>query len=270
MYSCEIPDRIKLMKIIRILFSIYYWIVFSLITLVMFIPATLAWLLSFWWDPLRRWNSRVSWVWARCYMLANPFWKLTIIGREKIDPTIPTLLVANHLSMWDIFVLFLLRKDFHWVSKRSNMLIPAIGQNMHYVRTILLDRDNPREILRMVKESVKRLEEGISLLIFPEGERSLTGRLQPFLGGSFMIAKRAHVRIQPVVIVNTFKLLPRLQWIFNPVVHLSATVLDPISKETVEQLSNEELSDLVYNAFLKALPADHRPAGDASSPVITS
>lgn len=252
------------MKALKILFSIYYWAAFALITIVMFIPAALAWLLSFWWDPLRRWNNRVSWVWARMYMLANPCWKLTITDREKINPDIPTLLVANHLSMWDIFVLFLLRKDFHWVSKRSNMLIPLIGQNMYFVRTILLDRDSPREILRMVKESVKRLEEGISLMIFPEGERSLSGRLQPFLGGAFMIAKRAKVRIQPVVITNTFKLLPRLQWIFNPIVHLHVSVLDPIPKETVELLGTEELSARVKDAFVKALPADHRPLEEIS------
>jgi len=111
----------------------------------------------------------------------------------------------------------------------------------------------------MVKASVKRLEEGISLIIFPEGERSPNGRLQPFLAGAFSIAKRAKVQIQPIVITGTYKVLPRFQMILNPVGHMTVTVLDPIPVETVTSLSTEELKDLAYQRIAANLPEDHLP-----------
>jgi 1-acyl-sn-glycerol-3-phosphate acyltransferase len=105
------------------------------------------------------------------------------------------------------------------------------------------------------------LEAGISLIIFPEGERSPNGRIQPFLAGAFSIAKRAKVRIQPIVITGTYKILPRYQVILSPVAHITVTVLDPIPVETVASLSTEELKDLAYQRIMAELPEDHRSTG---------
>ena len=250
------------MRIPRILFSIYFWIWFILVSL-LFLPLILtAWLLTFWWDPKRRLNLHLNFLWSRAYLLANPLWKVSVTGREKIDLRIPTLLVANHLSIFDIFVLFYLHRTFQWVSKRSNIHIPVLGLNMALCRTIFFDRDQPKEILRMVKDSVKRLGEGVSLVVFPEGERSPDGRLQPFLAGAFSIAKRAKVRVQPIAITNTYKVLPRYQLILNPRVHMSVTVLDPIPLETVQTLTTEELKDLAFERIAAALPEDHLPRSE--------
>ena len=248
------------MKLIRILFSIYYWIWFTAVSLIFFPIISLAWLLTFWWDPKRRLNNILNFPWARMYILGNPlFWRTTVKGREKMDPHTPTLYVANHLSIFDIFAIFLLHRCFHWVSKGSNRWVPVLGLNMIFTRTIFFDRENTREVIRMVKDSVKRLEDGISLIIFPEGERSPDGRLQPFLAGAFSIAKRARVRIQPIVITGTYKVLPRNQSILNPVAHITVTVLDPIPVETVMSLSTEELKDLAYQKIAAELPEDHLP-----------
>jgi 1-acyl-sn-glycerol-3-phosphate acyltransferase len=242
-----------------ILFSIYYWTWFTLVTLVFSVVAFLGWLFTFWWDPQRRLNNRISCLWSNGYLLGCPFWKVSFHGREKIQRGVPTLFISNHLSTFDIFVLFMLNRDFHWVSKRSNVRIPLIGLDMIYSRTIFLDRDDPREILRMVKDSVKRLEEGISLMIFPEGERSLTGHLQPFLGGAFSIAKRAKVQIQPIVLTDTYKIIKRYSMIFNPRANVTVTILDPIPKEVVEAKSTDELKEMAYQMMTAKLPAKHQP-----------
>ncbi len=250
------------MKLVRMLFSVYYWIWFVLVSLVFFPIISLAWLLTFWWDQRRILNNILNFPWSHLYILGNPlFWRTTVTGREKIDPQITTLYVANHLSIFDIFMVFHLHRCFHWVSKSSNRWIPILGLNMIFTRTIFFDRESTREVIRMVKDSVKRLEGGISLIIFPEGERSPNGRLQPFLAGAFSIAKRAKVRIQPIVITGTYKVLPRYQMILNPVAHMTVTVLDPIPVETVASLSTEELKDLAYQKFVEVLPEDHLPVG---------
>jgi 1-acyl-sn-glycerol-3-phosphate acyltransferase len=248
------------MKAVRILFSIYYWIWFALVSLVFLPLITLGWLLTFWWDSRRRVNNVLNFPWSHLYILGNPlFWRTTVTGREKIDTRIPTLFVANHLSIFDIFAIFLLHRCFHWVSKGSNRWVPVLGLNMIFTRTIFFDRESTKEVLRMVKDSVKRLEAGISLIIFPEGERSPNGRIQPFLAGAFSIAKRAKVRIQPIVITGTYKILPRYQFILSPVAHITVKVLDPIPVETVASLSTEELKDVAYQRITAELPEDHLP-----------
>jgi 1-acyl-sn-glycerol-3-phosphate acyltransferase len=253
------------MKVVRILFSIYYWIWFALVSLVFLPLITLGWLLTFWWDPRRRVNNVLNFPWSHLYILGNPlFWRTTVTGREKIDTRIPTLFVANHLSIFDIFTIFLLHRCFHWVSKGSNRWVPVLGLNMIFTRTIFFDRESTKEVIRMVKDSVKRLEAGISLIIFPEGERSPNGRIQPFLAGAFSIAKRAKVRIQPIVITGTYKILPRYQFILSPVGHITVTVLDPIPVETVASLSTEELKDLAYQRITAELPEDHLPLPDTT------
>lgn len=247
------------MFLVRLIFSAYYWVYFTVTSVFLITLTVVTWALSAWWDPSRLWLHGVNWIWARTYLLGNPFWRLTIRGKERLDWSRPTLYVANHLSTFDIFVLFCLNSRFHWISKRSNTWIPALGLNMILCRTIFLDRESPKDILAMVKQSVKRLEEGISLLIFPEGERSLTGHLNPFLGGAFSIAKRARVPIQPIVITGTYQVLKRYSALLNPVGRMSVTVLDPIPAEQVDALSTEELSKLVHNRMAEALPPEHKP-----------
>jgi 1-acyl-sn-glycerol-3-phosphate acyltransferase len=255
------------MILFRILFSVYFWVWFSLVSLVFICLATVAWLATAWWDPRRRLTNRISWLWARAYLFCNPvWWRVKICGREKIDPARTTLYVANHLSTFDLFVLFLLHIQMQWVSKRTNVRVPVLGLNMIYARTIFLDRESPKEILHMVKESVKRLEGGISMIIFPEGERSLSGRLQPFLGGAFSIAKRARVPVQPIAITGTFETLRRYSALVNPCSPLSVTVLDAIPVEVVETLPTDELKALVWERMAAALPPDHLPLSPSPSP----
>lgn len=243
----------------KLVFSVYFWIFYVIDAVVMFSLCFLAWLLTFWWDPRVRLLNYVSAFWGASQIYCNPFWKVTIEGREKIDPSIPTLLICNHQSSFDIYLLYMLYKPFHWVSKRSNFYVPLVGWNMVLMRTIGFHREDRKEILRMVKGSVKRLEEGISLLIFPEGERSPDGRLLPFLGGAFVVAKRAKVRIQPIALSGAYQILPRYQALLEPKAHLKLKVMDPIPLETVEELSADELADLAYRRIAAELPPEALP-----------
>ncbi|MCA9411823.1 MAG: 1-acyl-sn-glycerol-3-phosphate acyltransferase [Candidatus Omnitrophica bacterium] len=246
-------------RIGKFLFSLYFWTFFVIDALIMFTLCFLSWLFTFWWDPRVRLLNYVSAFWGASQIYCNPLWRVTIEGREKIDPSIPTLLVSNHQSSFDIYLIYMLYKPFHWVSKKSNFYVPFVGWNMIFMRTIGFDRDSRKDILRMVKDSVKRLEQGISLIIFPEGERTADGRLIPFLGGAFAIAKKAKVRIQPIALSGTYQILPRHQWMLNPFANLKLEVLDPIPLETVEAHSTDELAKITYDLIADRLPPEHLP-----------
>lgn len=251
----------------RVLFNLYFW-TYCIIASVFFYFTNLAcWMATFWWDPTRWLCCMVSSLWCHSFLLASPGWDLRIRGREKLLRDQPVLFVSNHLSSFDILVLFCLYLPCHWVSKSSNTKMPLIGWNMYFNRTIFLDRDSPRDILKMMKQAIHRLaEEKISVMIFPEGERSLTGQLRPFLGGAFTVAKKARVPIQAIVLTGTYQILSRDRVLSSPVSTLTLTVLDPIPVEEVERLSGEELSARVWDQMVENLPPEHQPAEEPEHP----
>ena len=187
--------------------------------------------------------------------------KIVINGRDRLDASKTYVYICNHQSSFDIYLLFRLFFPFQWVTKKSNFNIPFIGWNMRHNRSIGFERGDQREILRMVKECVKRLGEGISLILFPEGERSEDGRMRPFLGGAFAIAKRAGVPIHPMVLTGAYDILPRFHFFLNPFATMTLTVLDPIPVETVREKSTQQLEELAWRRMAQALPPNALPEG---------
>lgn len=249
------------MILFRLLASLWFWFVLFLLAPVFYIVCLTAWLVRDRKDPRRKWVGRISCWWGSCYLWCNPFWKIRIIDRNKLDPNRTTVYICNHQSSFDIYLLFRLFFPFQWVTKKSNFYVPFIGWNMRHNRSIGFERGDRRETLMMVKECVKRLKEGISLIIFPEGERSPEGRMIPFLGGAFAIAKRAEVPIQPMVLTGTFDVLPRYKFLVKPAATLTLTILDPIPVESVREKSTEELKELAWRRMAEALPPEALPEG---------
>ena len=103
------------------------------------------------------------------------------------------------------------------------------------------------------------MHQGFLVGVFPEGERTPDGRLGPFLGGAFAIAKRADMPIRPMVLTGAYDLLPRYSCYMQFNANLTLTVLDPIPVEVVRENSTEELSALVRNIMIEALPPEARP-----------
>jgi 1-acyl-sn-glycerol-3-phosphate acyltransferase len=248
------------MILIRFLLSVYFWSWVVISSVLLFPVCLVVWAFTRNSDPSLRALNKISCLWGAIYIWCNPLWRARIEGREKIDSEVTTLYVCNHQSTFDIYLLFRLFKPFHWVTKRSNFYVPCIGWNMVLMRSIGFDREDRKEVLRMVKESVKRLgTEGISLIIFPEGERTPNGRLLPFLGGAFSIAKRADVRIQPMVLNGCYRLLPRYHFLVKATADLSLKVLDPIPVEVVREKSADELAELTWNLMAAELPPEALP-----------
>lgn len=143
---------------------------------------------------------RFTCFWAALFSWGNPVWPTTVVGRERVDPKQPYVIVANHLSILDIVVLFRLFIHFKWVSKVENFSLPFIGWNMTLNRYIPLKRGDRESVLEMLALCRKALAEGSSIFMFPEGTRSDTGELRPFKPGAFQVALDAKVPILPVVV----------------------------------------------------------------------
>jgi 1-acyl-sn-glycerol-3-phosphate acyltransferase len=217
----------------------------------MFPIAVLIWLPSLVIDRRRRVLHLFTCFWASLYTWLNPVWNVKILHRERIVTDRPTVMVANHLSLLDILILFRLFTHFKWVSKIENFRVPAIGWNMSLNGYVPLKRGDRNSVIRMMRQCERTIAEGNSIMMFPEGTRSTSGRMRPFKTGAFELAIASRVPIQPLVIKGSGDALPKRGFVLQGRHRISVTVLDAIMPEAFEGMSAEDLTEHV-----KALIAD--------------
>lgn len=147
-------------------------------------------------------------LWARLNSWATPM-GVDVEGAENIDPKQSYVIVANHQSHYDVFVLYgWLGVDFKWVMKKELRRIPVLGIACEKLGHIYIDRSDPRSAVASLQAAKSRIVNGTSVLFFPEGTRSLTGHLGPFKKGAFQMALDLGLPILPVTIAGTRKILP--------------------------------------------------------------
>jgi 1-acyl-sn-glycerol-3-phosphate acyltransferase len=128
---------------------------------------------------------------------------------DGMDPARGYVVAANHASYMDTpVVLSYIPLQFRFMAKDGLFRIPLLGTHLQRAGHIPVPRANPREALKTMAEAARIIRErGTSVLVFPEGGRSLTG-LQPFKEGAAYIAIRAGVPVLPVALIGTIDVLP--------------------------------------------------------------
>ena len=134
--------------------------------------------------------------------------KLVVKGLENVPKDQAVLYVGNHRGFFDIVTSYTLVPNLTgFVSKKEVKKVPFLNIWMMLVNCLFIDRDNVREAMKTILEGIKRLKNGISIFIFPEGTRSIDGTMAPFKEGSLKMATKAGVPIQPVAFFGTSAIL---------------------------------------------------------------
>jgi 1-acyl-sn-glycerol-3-phosphate acyltransferase len=119
--------------------------------------------------------------------------------------------MSNHLSFLDGPLLyFVIPQPILVILKKEIFRIPIIGLGMKQVGFVPVDRKSIRGGKKSIDHAVRLMEEkGYSFLIFPEGTRSRTGKLQEFRRGGFFLAQASQSAIVPISIQGTYELMPK-------------------------------------------------------------
>ena len=129
------------------------------------------------------------------------FWSYEKIGQE--DPNTQMFLV-NHQSDLDIGIMEVASsRDLAWVAKKELFDIPFFGLTLRLPDDIPIERESKSSLIKLLKASKERLDQGRVITIFPEGTRSTTGKILPFKPGAKMVADKYALRVQPVVLIAT-------------------------------------------------------------------
>jgi 1-acyl-sn-glycerol-3-phosphate acyltransferase len=155
------------------------------------------------------WSHISARIWGRSILAASGI-QVRVTGMENIDPAKSYIYMSNHQSNFDIPVLLaFLRVQFRWLAKEELFKIPFFGYAMQRVGYISINRSDRRSAFQSLKRAAEIIRGGVSVMIFPEGTRSLDGRIRPFKKGGFILALDAGVPIVPVVIRGTRSIMPK-------------------------------------------------------------
>jgi len=237
----------------RRVYSTAFWAFLASSSIALFPVAVVVWAVTLPFDRRKVLLHQFTCFWGSLYTWTNPLWPVSIVGREKIERGETYVMVANHLSLLDILVLFRLFRHYKWVSKIENFRIPFIGWNMRLNRYIELRRGDRDSVVRMMADCERTLRSGSSILMFPEGTRSRDGELQAFKPGAFELALRTQTPILPIVIEGTSNALPKRGFVLRGHHPIRVRVLDPIPAESFAHMSAKELAEQTRALYAEQL-----------------
>ena len=136
--------------------------------------------------------------------------RLRVEGGGAVDWASPALFVCNHQSMIDIPTAFMaLPTGLRFIAKQELAMVPFLGWYMRATGMIFVARGEGARAQQSIRLAGERVRAGASVLAFPEGTRSVDGRIREFKKGAFVVAIEAQVPIVPVAIEGAQRVLPR-------------------------------------------------------------
>jgi len=151
-------------------------------------------------------------VFARGWARFNAFvslMKIEVVDRKHVDENQSYVIVANHRSLLDIYLLYgFTGIDVKWVMKKELRAIPIFGLACEKLGHVVVDRSNTESDLESMAKARRRIVNGTSIIFFPEGTRSRDESMLPFKKGAFRMAMDLGVPILPVSIHGTARILP--------------------------------------------------------------
>ena len=190
-------------RIATYLYQVYIWLIFYPIGLMLtFLAGWLTVLASIIWNP-RIASRYVAANWGKIMAWLTPMF-VTVEGSENLDKSRTYVVVSNHQSQYDIFLVYgWLDLDLKWVMKAEIRKIPGVGLGCEKAGHIFVERGNPEQTRKSVSDALSRVGDGVGVLFFAEGSRSIDGKLRPFKKGAFRLAASRGLPVLPVTIVGT-------------------------------------------------------------------
>ncbi len=242
-----------LRKILIILYQPYKWLIYlPFLAVNTLIFGVLAVLFSMLFNA--RIGSYIGGVlWSKLNSIMVPM-IVKVQGRENIDPKTSYIILTNHQSAYDIFLVYgWIGVDIKWIMKKELKKVPGLGFGSEKVGHIFLDRSNSRAALESLNIAKKKLVNGTSVVIFPEGTRSKTGYPGVFKRGAFKLAFDLSLPILPVTLIDTRKILPPSSMNILPG-KVSMVIHKPISIEGYNEKNMNELMETVKDQICCVLP----------------
>ena len=177
--------------------------------------------------------------------------KTVVTGLENI-PNQPCVFVCNHQAIFDVFLLIAnIKLITGFIAKKEIKSYPLIGFWIGSMHSVFIDRKNVREGMKAINEGALNINKGYSMILFPEGTRSLKSEMGEFKKGSMKLALKANAPIVPITIDKTYVVLEAGKKVTGN--ELKMIVHKPIILENISDYDKKNLSDSIYNTIKNGL-----------------
>ncbi|MFC2090878.1 lysophospholipid acyltransferase family protein [Bacteroidota bacterium] len=170
--------------------------------------------------------------------------RLHIKGRENFEKGKKYILLANHSSNFDIMGIMAIFPSVSWFGQEYLLRIPLFGRVLKMIDYIPMSIANIRNTRRMVTQLVEN-SNSKTVAIFPEGTRTINGRLNPFYRGFIYLLRASETDILPVTLNGFFELKPKTRFHINFSARLEVIIHKPINASELLQLEDKEIIDSI-------------------------
>lgn len=200
---------------------------------------------------------KITHAWAKYVMWLSGA-RLKVYGKENVPKDEAVLFVSNHQSNFDIpLIMSTIDVPKGFIAKKELEKWPIISMWMRYINCVFMDRGNIRKSAEAIVQGIQILKSGYSMVIFPEGTRSKGKPVAEFKAGSFKLALKSKVKIVPVTINGSYKLLDANGGKIKSS-DVEVYIHEPID---VTKLSKEEIAELhnkVRDVIVSKLPKEQQ------------
>lgn len=192
----------------------------------------------------REWILKASSTWGQYVMDAFGS-TINVQGYENLPEKGPVVFIGNHQGYADIFTYctVLNKFQFGFVAKDDLSKIPLYGEWIARIRSVFIERDDPRASLEAIKKGISYIENGFSLVIFPEGTRSKGPVPGAFQKGSLKLATKPGVPIIPISLNGSYKMFEEEGYLKGA--RIDVIIHEPIETKGISRKEEKELSERV-------------------------
>jgi 1-acyl-sn-glycerol-3-phosphate acyltransferase len=209
-------------------------------------------------DPIHK----IASLWAKSILFVTRI-KVSVNGLSNIDPSASYIYMSNHQSNFDIPVLLAyLPVQFRWLAKAELFRIPIFGRSMRAAGYISIDRSKRASAFESISEAAEKIKNGVSMMIFPEGTRSIDGKIRPFKRGGFVLAVDSGVPIIPIVLRGTRSIMTKGQLRIKAG-HVYMDIQKPIETSDYTRQSKDALIERLRTLICDVLEQPTKAKQDA-------
>ncbi|MBU3189833.1 1-acyl-sn-glycerol-3-phosphate acyltransferase [Clostridium bowmanii] len=179
------------------------------------------------------------------YVLKVTNTSMKVSGIENI-PVENCVFISNHQAIFDGFALVAcIDKPFGFIAKKEIKKIPLISTWLRSIGSIYINRQSTRESIKTIQEAVEKINGGSSMLIFPEGTRSLKSKMNSFKKGSIKLATKSKTCIVPITIDGSYNVLEASIKVMGN--NINMVIHKPIYVNSLSRAEEQDLAEYVQN-----------------------
>lgn len=178
--------------------------------------------------------------------------KIYIEGKERFEKNGKYLLIANHSSLFDIIAITSFFPGISWFGHERLLKIPVFSQILKMTDYVPMRKTSIKNTKEMINRLIKK-SKGHTIAMFPEGTRTLDGKVNDFYRGFIHVLRASDINVLPVTLNGFFVLKPKNRFYINFSSRISVIIHEPVSRELLIDKDDSEIINFLKNIIESSL-----------------